>query len=120
MISEHKILIVDDSAAMRQELKKILTDAGYNHLLEAGDGHDAIEKYNDSQPDIMILDLLMPFKGALDIINEIDKEAKVVVIGMPDQKNIVAAAQAAGAKGVIYKPFDKKAVIAAVEQCLGK
>lgn len=120
MISEYKILIVDDSAAMRQELKKILTDAGYNHLLEAGDGHDAIEKYNAAQPDLMILDLLMPYKSALDIINEIDKEANIVVIGMPDQKSIVAAAQAAGAKGVIYKPFDKKAVIAAVDKALGK
>jgi len=63
MAKDSKILLVDDSAFMRNVLKNILQGAGYSNFVEAGDGNEAVEKFKSESPELVLLDIIMPVKG---------------------------------------------------------
>ena len=82
MIWMYKILIVDDSSFMRKIIKDILSKNGFDKLIEAKNGIDAIDLYKSEKPNLVILDVIMPdkdgFSTLTDII-EIDKKANIIV-----------------------------------------
>ena len=63
-----KILIVDDAAFMRMMVKDNLKKAGYSDFLEAGDGEDAVNKYSENRPDLVLLDITMPIKDGIQAL----------------------------------------------------
>src|SRR5690625_4835053 len=78
------ILIVDDAAFMRMMIKDILTKNGYDVVGEAQDGVEAVEKFQELQPDLVTMDITMPEMDgvtALKKIREIDPDAIVIKIG---------------------------------------
>ena len=108
-----KILIVDDALFMRNLLKGILEEEGWQVVGEAGDGVEAVQKYKELRPDVTTMDIVMPLKSGIEALSEIvtfDRGAKVIVCSAMGQESLVKEAQLAGAKGYILKPFDAKRV----------
>ncbi|NLM36701.1 MAG: response regulator [Firmicutes bacterium] len=108
-----RVLIVDDAAFMRMSLRKIIIENGFEVVGEAENGREAVEKYNELQPDIVTLDITMPGMDgitALKGIMQIDPDANVVIVSAMGQESYVRDAVMAGAKNFIVKPFNKEHV----------
>jgi len=119
MNKEARILLVDDSAFMRNVLKNILQTAGLENFVEASDGDEAIAKFNSDKPDLVLLDIIMPNKGGIEVLEEIGDQGKFIVISAVGQDTIIKEAKEKGASGYIVKPFDNAKVVAEVEKVLG-
>lgn len=118
-----KILIVDDAAFMRMMVKDNLKKAGYSDFLEAGDGEDAVNKYTENRPDLVLLDITMPIKDgiqALQAIKEINPDAKVVMCSAMGQEGMVVEAIKLGALDFIVKPFKPDRLVQTVRTVLGE
>ncbi|HET7615358.1 MAG TPA: response regulator [Bacillales bacterium] len=117
----HKILIVDDAAFMRMMVKDILTKNGFEIAGEANDGAEAIEKYKETSPDLVTLDITMPEMDGLTALKEIkkiDSDAKVIMCSAMGQQAMVIDAIQAGAKDFIVKPFQAERVVEAIKKAL--
>ena len=117
-----KILLVDDAAFMRKMIKDTLTKAGYSDLHEAVDGADAVRKYGELQPDLVIMDITMPNMDGLEALKAIrgaDSGANVVMCSAMGQEAMVMDAVRSGAKDFIVKPFKADRVLKTVTSILG-
>lgn len=117
-----KILIVDDAAFMRMMVKDTLTKGGYDDIHEAVDGADAVEKFKELNPDLVILDITMPNMDgleALKTIKSIDAGANVVMCSAMGQESMVIDAIKSGAKDFIVKPFKPDRILKTVGSILG-
>ena len=117
-----KILIVDDEPFMRNLLIKILEPTG-SEFVEAGDGIDALAKYKEHKPDLVLLDINMPnFDGieSLRLILTLDRYAKVVMCSTAAQLAIAKEMIAIGARDFIVKPFDATKIIEVVSNNMPK
>jgi len=116
-----KILVVDDQFLVREGLKDLLYFNGYNVIAEASDGKEAISKYKETSPDLVIMDIDMPEVNgfhALQGILKIDPKAQVIMLsGQADSENIKTAIKV-GAKSFLVKPFDRKMVISKIQELL--
>ena len=118
-----KILLVDDAAFMRKMIKDTLSKSGYTDLHEAVDGADAVEKYNELHPDLVIMDITMPNMDGLEALKAIrakDGGANVVMCSAMGQESMVMDAVRSGAKDFIVKPFKGERVIKTVTSILGE
>lgn len=116
------ILICDDAAFMRMMIKDILTKNGYNIVGEAENGAKAVEKYNETKPDLVLMDITMPEMDgiqALKQIREMDPNACIIMCSAMGQQAMVIEAIQSGAKDFIVKPFQAERVIEAVQKVLG-
>ena len=117
-----KILIVDDAAFMRMMIKDILTKNGYEIAAEAENGQKAVEKYAETKPDLVLMDITMPEMDgiqALKKIKEIDAGANVIMCSAMGQQAMVIEAIQSGAKDFIVKPFQAERVLEAVKKVVG-
>jgi len=118
----NRILVVDDAAFMRMMIKDILTKNGYEVVGEASDGAQAIEKFKESNPDLITMDITMPEMDGITALKEIKKinpSAKVIMCSAMGQQAMVIDAIQAGAKDFIVKPFQADRVIEAIKKTLG-
>lgn len=116
------ILICDDAAFMRMMIKDILTKNGYNVAGEAENGVKAIEKYTETKPDLVLMDITMPEMDgiqALKKIKELDPGASVIMCSAMGQQAMVIESIQSGAKDFIVKPFQADRVIEAVKKVVG-
>ena len=116
-----KILITDDSILARKQLKDIISTLGSPVFIEAVDGQDAIDKYKESKPDLVFLDIVMPKKYANAAIREImefDSEANIIIASSVGTQSQLKLAHEAGAKDFIQKPLDKDQVLKVVSKFL--
>lgn len=116
------ILICDDAAFMRMMIKDILTKNGYNVAGEAENGAKAVEKYQETKPDLVLMDITMPEMDgiqALKKIKQLDPNASVVMCSAMGQQAMVIESIQSGAKDFIVKPFDKDRVLEAVKKVIG-
>lgn len=117
-----RILIVDDAAFMRMMIKDILTKNGFEIVGEAADGAQAVEKYNELQPDLVTMDITMPEMDGIAALKEIKKtspNATIIMCSAMGQQAMVIDAIQAGAKDFIVKPFQADRVIEAIQKALG-
>ena len=117
-----KILIVDDAAFMRMMVKDTLSKGGYEELFEAVDGADAVEKFKEIGPDLVIMDITMPNMDgleALKTIKGIDGGANVVMCSAMGQESMVIDAIKSGAKDFIVKPFKPDRILKTVGSIIG-
>lgn len=116
-----RILVVDDAAFMRMMVKDILTKNGFEVVGEAADGRQAIEKYQELQPDLVTLDITMPEVDGIEALKKIrdaDPNARVIMCSAMGQQAMVIDAIQAGARDFIVKPFQADRVIEAVNKAL--
>ena len=117
-----KILVVDDAAFMRMMIKDILSKNGFEVVGEAADGVQAIEKFKETSPDLVTMDITMPEMDgitALKEIKKIDSSAKIIMCSAMGQQAMVIDAIQAGAKDFIVKPFQADRVIEAIQKAIG-
>jgi len=118
----NKVLIVDDAAFMRMMIKDVLTKNGFDVCGEAENGKVAVEKYQELQPDLVIMDITMPEMNgieALKAIKDSNAAAKVVMCSAMGQQAMVIEAIQSGAKDFIVKPFHAERICEAVRKVLG-
>ena len=109
-----RILVVDDAMFMRRMLRDILTKNGYEVCGEAANGQEAIDKYIELRPDLVLLDITMPKMDgitALKEIKHIDPQAVVVMCSAMGQQAMVIDAIQGGAIDFIIKPFQEDRVL---------
>jgi len=112
------VLIVDDAAFMRLNLRKILKD-DYEIIGEAENGIEAVEMYQEHEPDIVTMDITMPEMDGLEAIKaikDIDPDANIIVVSAMGQQKMVIDAIEAGAADFIVKPFKDERVINAINK----
>ena len=117
-----KILLVDDAAFMRKMIKDTLTKNGYTDVYEAVDGADAVEKFTELAPDLVVMDITMPNMDGLEALKAIrakDGSANVVMCSAMGQESMVMDAVRSGAKDFIVKPFKPDRVLKTVTSILG-
>ena len=120
---EGKILIVDDAAFMRMMIKETLKSSGYENIIEAADGDQAVQTYKTEKPDLVIMDITMPNKNGLEALKEIkefDPKAVIVICSAMGQESMVVEAIRNGAKDFIVKPFKSERIIKTVQNIIDR
>ena len=119
-----KILVVDDSRTVRQQLEGILTEAGYE-VVQAADGVEGVESIA-SHPDLslVICDVNMPKMNGVEMLAHVKQDPKnaglqVLMLTTDGQPALVARAKAAGARGWIVKPYKQDLLLATVRKLAG-
>jgi two-component system chemotaxis response regulator CheY len=116
------VLIVDDAAFMRMMIKDILTKNGYTVVGEAENGKIAVDKYSETKPDLVLMDITMPEMDgiqALKAIKGADPSATIIMCSAMGQQAMVIEAIQSGAKDFIVKPFQAERVLEAVKKAIG-
>ncbi|MBO7335574.1 MAG: response regulator [Lachnospiraceae bacterium] len=117
-----RILICDDAAFMRMMIKDILSKNGYEIAGEAENGAIAVDKYAETKPDLVMMDITMPELdgiGALKAIRSKDSGANIIMCSAMGQQAMVIESIQAGAKDFIVKPFQADRVLEAVRKVIG-
>ncbi len=115
------ILICDDAAFMRMMIKDILVKNGYNIAAEAENGIKAVEKYNETKPDLVLMDITMPEMDGIQALKQIkaaDPNASVVMCSAMGQQAMVIESIQSGARDFIVKPFQPDRVLEAVKKAV--
>jgi two-component system chemotaxis response regulator CheY len=118
-----RVMIADDSDAIRFVLRDILIIGKHEIVAEAINGLEAVEKFLQINPDIMLLDLAMPKKDGLAVVQEViakHPSAKIILITASDDQNIINECIRAGAYTSISKPFDFDHVLKLISEISSK
>ncbi len=118
-----RILVADDASFMRQMIREIVEEEGFEVCGEASDGIEVIEAFRRLHPDIVTMDIVMPRKSGIDAVRqiiELDPGACVVMCSALGQETLVSEAIQAGAKDFIVKPFKPDCVIDTINKALEK
>ncbi len=114
-----KVLLVDDAAFVRMSLKKILNESKYDfEFIEACDGEEAVSKYKENSPDLVIMDITMPKMdgiSAVRAIREYDHNANIIMCSSIGYQEKVVDAITAGASDFIVKPYEADKVIKSIK-----
>ncbi len=114
-----RLLVTDDALIIREMIKDVALEHGWEIAGEACNGAEAIERFEELRPDVTTLDLVMPGTDglhALDGIRHIDAEAKILVVSALEQRTILKEALSRGAADFIVKPFDKQRLAEALDK----
>jgi two-component system, response regulator PdtaR len=117
-----RVVIAEDEAIIRLDLKELLEEEGYEVVGETGRGDEAVELVRNLGPDLAILDIKMPGMDGLSAARHIAGErlAAVLILTAFSQRDLVEQARDAGAMSYIVKPFQKSDLIPAIEVALGR
>ncbi len=117
-----RVVIAEDEAIIRLDLKETLEEEGYEVVAETGRGDEAVELVREHQPDVAILDIKMPGLDGLSAAREIagERRAAVLILTAFSQRDLIERARDAGALAYLVKPFQKADLFPAIEVALGR
>lgn len=118
-----RLVIAEDEPITRMDLKDLLEEAGYDVVGEATDGIDVIELCKKYRPDLVLMDIKMPFLDGLKATQVLASEkiaGGVVLITAFNDKEYIDKAKKLGVLGYLVKPLDEKTVITTIEMSLSK
>ena len=117
-----RVVIAEDEAIIRLDLKEILEEEGYEVVGETGRGDEAVALVREHNPELAILDIKMPGMDGLSAAREIagERRAAVLILTAFSQRNLIEEARDAGALAYLVKPFQKSELIPAIEVALGR
>ena len=121
-MAQKRVLIVDDALFMRNTLRDIFSSAGFDIAGEADDGVQAVNLFRELKPDLVTMDIVMPYKSGIDATREIvqhDPNAVVIMCSALGQESKVLEAIKSGAKDFVVKPFQPDRVLDAIGKALG-
>ena len=108
-----RVVIAEDEAIVRLDLKEILEEEGYDVVGETGRGDEAVDLVREHRPDLAILDIKMPGADGLTAARQISAErlAAVLILTAFSQRNLIDQARQAGALAYLVKPFQKSELL---------
>ena len=117
-----RVVIAEDEAIIRLDLKEILEEEGYEVVGETGRGDEAVELVKQTEPDLAILDIKMPGLDGLAAARQITGErlAAVLILTAFSQRNLIEEARDAGVLAYLVKPFQTGELVPAIEVALGR
>lgn len=117
-----RVVLAEDEALIRLDLKEMLEEEGYEVVGEAGDGETAVRLARDLRPDLVVMDIKMPGVDGLVAAERINEErlAPVLILTAFSQRDLVEGAAQAGAMGYLVKPFQKSDVVPAIELAVAR
>lgn len=116
-----RVMVVDDSLAMEMQISKLLEGSGFEVAAFCEGGETAIARYNEVQPDIVTMDIIMPGIDGLEaakIIIEEHPDARIIMVSSLGYDDTVNEAMAIGAKTLLYKPIDRVSLLGALDLAL--
>ena len=118
-----RVVIAEDEAIIRLDLKEILQDEGYDVVGETGRGDEAVDLVATHHPDLVILDVKMPGSDGLAAaraIRELDLKVAVLILTAFSQRNLIDEARGAGVVAYLVKPFQRIELIPAIDQAMAR
>ncbi|MFM8528271.1 MAG: ANTAR domain-containing response regulator [Ilumatobacteraceae bacterium] len=117
-----RVVIAEDEAIIRLDLKETLEEEGYEVIGETGRGDLALDLVRELRPDLAILDVKMPGMDGLEVARHIgdEKLCGVLVLTAFSQREIIEQARDAGALAYLVKPFQKSDLVPAIEVAIGR
>jgi response regulator NasT len=117
-----RIVIAEDEAIIRLDLRETLEEEGYIVVADTGRGDDAIELVRQHKPDVAIFDIKMPGLDGLDAARVVSAEkiCPVVMLTAFSQREVIEQARDAGALAYLVKPFQKTDLVPAIELAIGR
>ncbi|MGC9665802.1 ANTAR domain-containing response regulator [Planosporangium sp. 12N6] len=121
-VPSRRVLIAEDEALIRLDLREMLVEEGYDVVGEAADGETAVRLAEEQRPDLVILDIKMPIMDGLAAAEKIAGAgiAPVVILTAFSQRELVERARAAGAMAYLVKPFQKSDLVPAIEIAISR
>lgn len=117
------ILLVDDSRTIRNIQKNVLKQLGHEEIIEAEDGVQALAKFNEQKPDLMLVDWNMPNMDGITLIRKIreqDTAVPIIMCTTEAEKSRVLEAVKAGVNNYIVKPFTVESLGEKISQTMEK
>lgn len=118
-----RVVIAEDEAIIRLDLKEILVDEGYDVVGETGSGDEAVELVRQHRPDLVILDVKMPGSDGLAAaraVRDLGLRTAVLILTAFSQRNLIDEARDAGVVAYLVKPFQRIELIPAIDQALAR
>lgn len=117
-----RVLIAEDEALIRLDLKEMLLEEGFDVIAEVSDGATAVRMARDLRPDLCILDLKMPVMDGIQAAEQITGErlSAVLILTAFSQRDLIEKARRAGAMAYLVKPFQKHDLLPAIEIAAGR
>src|SRR5918992_2613180 len=117
-----RVVLAEDEALIRLDLKEMLEEEGYDVVGEVSDGQQAVDRAAELRPDLVILDIQMPVLDGLSAAERIAGEriAPVIVLTAFSQRDLVERARDAGAMAYLVKPFAKRDLVPAIELAVSR
>ena len=117
-----RVVIAEDEAIIRLDLKEILESEGYEVVGETGRGDEAVDLVASHGPDLAILDVKMPGLDGIEAARRItaDKKVAVLILTAFSQRNLIEDARDAGVSAYLVKPFQRTELVPAIEVALAR
>jgi len=117
-----RVLIAEDEALIRLDLKEMLQEEGYEVVGEAGDGETAVRLAEELRPHLVVLDVKMPVLDGISAAERIAaaRIAPVLMLTAFSQRELVERAREAGAMAYLVKPFSKSDLVPAIEMAVAR
>jgi AmiR/NasT family two-component response regulator len=117
-----RVVIAEDEAIIRLDLKETLEEEGYEVVGETGRGDEAVDLVRQHEPDVAILDIKMPGLDGLSATREITAQhlSAVLILTAFSQRDLIDQAVDAGAMAYLVKPFQRSELIPAIELAIGR
>lgn len=110
-----RILVAEDEPLSRRDLVEILGELGHQVVAEARDGAEALTKIADTDPDVVLLDLVMPGTDGLDVAQRIARERPVIILTAHDDRGRRERARSLGVMAWLGKPFREQDIQPTIE-----
>lgn len=118
---KHKIMVVDDSRMIYAEMQKMLEGSGIEIASYCRSGEEALAAYEKVRPELVTLDIVMPGMDGLDVCREMLArwpDAQVLIVSSLAYDDTIECARTLGAKGFLYKPFERGALLESLHKAL--
>ncbi|MBB2912930.1 response regulator NasT [Streptosporangium becharense] len=122
MSTQRRVVIAEDEALIRLDLKEMLEEEGYAVVAEAADGETAVKLAMEHRPDLVILDVKMPVLDGISAAEQIvtQRVAPCLILTAFSQRDLVERARDAGAMAYLVKPFTKSDLVPAIEMAVSR
>lgn len=118
-----RVVIADDEPITRMDLRELLESAGYVIVAEAVDGFEAIDACKKHRPDLVLMDIKMPFLDGISgakVIQEENLADTVILLSAYSEREFIDDAKFAGVSGYLVKPIDEKSLIPSIELAVAR
>ena len=121
-MDQSRVVIAEDEALIRLDLKESLIEEGYDVVGEAADGEQAMQLVAELRPDVAILDIKMPGTDGLVAAKEIirQRQCAVVILTAFSQRDLIEQARDAGALAYVVKPYHRNELVPAIELAIAR